>query len=48
MALFLTFVTLTALVILGAMLWRPERDKGWRDQTEGLRERMEHEGIPRG
>jgi hypothetical protein len=47
MALVVTLVTITALVILGVMLRRPEGDKAWRDQAEGLRERMEHEGLPR-
>ena len=45
MALVVTFVTVTAIVILGVMLRRPESDKGWRDQAEGLRERMGAEGI---
>jgi hypothetical protein len=47
MALVVTFVTITALVSLGVMLRRPGPDKGWRDQAEGLRKRMEHEGYPR-
>ena len=38
-------VTIPALVMLGIMLWRPEGDKGWRDQAEGLRERLEREGF---
>jgi hypothetical protein len=45
MALVVTFVTVTAIVILGVMLRRPESDKGWRDQAEGLRERMGAESI---
>ena len=36
-------VTIPALVMLGFMLWRLESDKGWRDQAEGSRERLEHE-----
>jgi hypothetical protein len=40
-------VTIPALVMLGIMLWCRERDKGWRDQAEGLRERLEREGLPR-
>jgi hypothetical protein len=40
-------VTIPALVMLGVMLWRPDGDKGWRDQAEGLRERLEREGLPR-
>jgi hypothetical protein len=40
-------VTIPALIMLGAMLWHPEGDKGWRDQAEGLRERLEREGFPR-
>jgi hypothetical protein len=39
-------VTIPALIMLG-MLWRPEGDKAWRDQAEGLRERLEREGLPR-
>jgi hypothetical protein len=34
-------------VMLGIMLWRREGDNGWRDQAEGLRERLEREGLPR-
>ena len=40
-------VTISALVMLGIMLWRREGDNGWRDQAEGLRERLEREGLPR-
>jgi hypothetical protein len=40
-------VTIPALVMLGIMLCRREGDKGWRDQAEGLRERLEREGLPR-
>jgi hypothetical protein len=39
--------TIPALVILGVVLWRLEGDKGWRDQAEGLRERLEREELPR-
>jgi hypothetical protein len=47
MALVVTFVTVTALVILGVILRRPESDMGWRDQAEGLRDRMEQKVFPR-
>jgi hypothetical protein len=40
-------VMISALVMLGFMLWRLEGDKGWRDQADGLRERLEHDGLPR-
>jgi hypothetical protein len=40
-------VMIPALVILGVVLWRLEGDKGWRDQAEGLRERLEREELPR-
>lgn len=40
-------VTIPTLVMLGVMLRRQEGDRGWRDQAEGLRERLEHEGLPR-
>jgi hypothetical protein len=40
------FVTITALFILGFMLRRLEGDKGWRDQAEGLRERLERGETP--
>jgi hypothetical protein len=40
-------VMIPALAMLAFMLWRLEGDKGWRDQAEGLRERLEHEGLPR-
>lgn len=40
-------VTISSLATLGFMIWRLEGDKGWRDQAEGLRERLEREGLPR-
>jgi hypothetical protein len=40
-------VTVPALVMLGFMLWRRESDKGWRDQAEGLRERLATENPKR-
>jgi hypothetical protein len=40
-------VTISALAMLGFMIWRLEGDKGWRDQAAGLRERLEREGLPR-
>ena len=40
-------VTIPTLVMLGLMLSRVDGDKGWRDQAEGLRERLEREGFPR-
>jgi hypothetical protein len=40
-------VTIPAVAMLGITLLRLEGDKGWRDQAEGLRERLEHEGSPR-
>jgi hypothetical protein len=40
-------VTIPALVVLCFVLWRLEGDKGWRDQAEGLRERLERQGLPR-
>lgn len=40
-------VAVSALVVFAGMLRRPEPDKGWRDQAEGLRERLEREGLPR-
>jgi hypothetical protein len=43
MALVITVVTVAAFVILGVLLRRPENDKAWRDQAEGLRQRLEHE-----
>jgi hypothetical protein len=39
--------TIPALFMLGLTLWRLQGDKGWRDQAEGLRERLEHDGLPR-
>jgi hypothetical protein len=38
------FVMVPAFLMLGVILWRLEGDKGWRDQAEGLRERLEQEG----
>jgi hypothetical protein len=51
----LALVALSAFVMLGLTLWRLVGltlwrlvgDKGWRDQAEGLRERLEREGLPR-
>jgi hypothetical protein len=40
-------VTIGALVMLGFILRLPEAEKGWRDQAEGLRERLERDGLPR-
>jgi len=40
-------VTISALVMLGVTLRRMEGDQGWRDQCEGLRERLDHQGAPR-
>ena len=39
-------VTITALAMLGFMLWRLDGDNGWRDQAKGLRQRMERDGLP--
>jgi hypothetical protein len=47
LALVVTIATIAALVILGLKIRRPENDKGWHDQAEGLRQRLEHEGFPR-
>jgi hypothetical protein len=40
-------VMIPPLIMLSVLLWRLRGDKGWRDQAEGLRERLEHEGLPR-
>jgi hypothetical protein len=40
-------VTIPALIMLGAMVWHRGGDNGWRDQAEGLRERLERVGLPR-
>jgi hypothetical protein len=40
-------VTIPAIVVLGVLLWRLSGDQGWHDQAEGLRERLEREGLPR-
>jgi hypothetical protein len=40
-------VMIPALAMLSFMLSRPQGDKGWRDQAEGLRERLERQGVPR-
>ena len=47
MAWIAVLITIPALVMLGFMLWRLDGDKGWRDQAEGLRERLGREGHPR-
>lgn len=43
------FFTITALVMLGFVLWAPEdkAEKDWRDGAEGLRQRLERDGVPR-
>ena len=33
-------VAVTALVMLGFILSRPEAEKDWRDQADGLRQRL--------
>ena len=38
---------ITSLVMLFLILSRPEAEKDWRDQAEGLRQRLEREGVPR-
>jgi hypothetical protein len=40
-------VTITALVMLGFILSRPEAEKDWRGGAEGLRRRLERDGVPR-
>ena len=40
-------VTVPAIVMLGFLLWRLKGDQGWRDQAEGLRDRLEREELPR-
>ena len=40
-------VAITALVMLGFILSRPEVEKDWRDQAQGLRQRLERDGVPR-
>jgi hypothetical protein len=40
-------VTIPALAMLCLTLWRLEGDQAWRDQAEGLRERLERKGVPR-
>jgi hypothetical protein len=39
-------VTITALAMLGFMLWRLEDERRWRGQVEGLRERAERDRLP--
>jgi hypothetical protein len=40
-------IAVTALVMLGFILSRPEVEKDWRDQTEGLRQRLARDGVTR-
>jgi hypothetical protein len=40
-------VTITALVMLGHILSRPKAEKDWRGGAEGLRRRLERDGVPR-
>jgi hypothetical protein len=39
-------VTIPAVVMLCFMLRRLEGDQAWRDQAEGLRERLERKSLP--
>jgi hypothetical protein len=39
-------VAITALVMLGFILSRPEVEKDWRDQADGLRQRLARDGVP--
>ena len=43
----IAIVMITALAMLGFILWHGEAEKGWRDQAEGLRERWERDELPR-
>ena len=47
MGWFTALVAITALAMLGFILWRADSEKGWRDQAEGLRERWERDELPR-
>ena len=40
-------VAITALVMLGFIVSRPEVEKDWRDQADGLRQRLARDGVPR-
>ena len=40
-------VAITALVMLGFIVSRPEVEKDWREQTEGLRQRLVRDRVPR-
>jgi hypothetical protein len=39
-------VAIIALVMLGFILSRAEVEKDWRDQANGLRQRLAHDGVP--
>jgi hypothetical protein len=41
-----TLTAATALVMLGFILSRREAEKDWRDQAEGLRQRLERDDAP--
>ena len=46
MGLIVILTAATALAMLGFILSRPEVEKDWRDQTEGLRQRLARDGVP--
>ena len=47
MGLIVILTAATALALLGFILSRPEAEEDWRDQAEGLRQRLERDGRRR-
>jgi hypothetical protein len=47
MGLIVILTAATALAILGFILSHPEAEKDWRDQADGLRQRLARDGVPR-
>ena len=46
MGLIVILTAATALAVLGFILSRPEAEKDWRAQAEGLRQRLEPNDVP--
>jgi hypothetical protein len=47
MGLIVILTVATVLALLGFILSRPDAEKDWRDQAEGLRQRLASGGVPR-
>ena len=46
MGLIVILTAATALAMLGFILSHPKTEEDWRDQAEGLRQRLEYDDAP--